>query len=401
MTALRQTFFRVFQAEGLPSTFWLLWGGAFINRLGGFVVPFLALYLTQQRGVTAAQVGVVLSLYGLGSVLAGLVGGWSADRFGRRATLGVTLLLAALAMLQLATARSTAHIAASTFALGFFGEMYRPALQAAVADLVPGSAQRMSAFGLLYWAANFGFAVSTALAGLLSRHGFAVLFVGNAATTLCFAAIVLTRIPETRPAPEGKAERPDLIAPLRDRTFVAHLLASLLLIVCFYQVNSTLPLAMAHDGLSNGDFGLLVALNGVLIVALQPLASRVARRARRGSLLAASALLIGLGFGSHALASGHASWAAGIVVWTLGEILLSPVQSTVIADLAPARLRGSYQGAWMLTHGVAAFLGPLGGGWLLEHAGPSTLWLFCGGAAALAALGHLRNGARLDASPTR
>ena len=35
-----------FRRSGFPRTFWLLWAGTIVNRLGGFVIPFLALYLT-------------------------------------------------------------------------------------------------------------------------------------------------------------------------------------------------------------------------------------------------------------------------------------------------------------------------------------------------------------------
>ena len=41
--------------EGLPSTYWLLWSGTLINRLGGFVIPFLTLYLTAQRSIPVSQ----------------------------------------------------------------------------------------------------------------------------------------------------------------------------------------------------------------------------------------------------------------------------------------------------------------------------------------------------------
>src|SRR5437762_2732339 len=102
---------------GLPRAFWWLWLGSLVNRLGGFLFTFLALYLTRVRGYSAAQVGLVVALYGAGSTLAGLVGGALADRIGRRRTLLLSTSLGALAMLQLAWARSHAHIALSALLL--------------------------------------------------------------------------------------------------------------------------------------------------------------------------------------------------------------------------------------------------------------------------------------------
>ncbi|NTX57420.1 MFS transporter, partial [Myxococcus sp. CA039A] len=71
---------------GLPRTFWVLWLGTLVNRLGTFILPFLALYLTGERGFTVERAGLVASLYGAGAVVAGPLGGMLADRVGRRLT---------------------------------------------------------------------------------------------------------------------------------------------------------------------------------------------------------------------------------------------------------------------------------------------------------------------------
>src|SRR5574341_515736 len=74
-------------AQGLPRAFWVLWFGMLVNRAGNFVLPFLAIYLTQARGLSPAQAGIVLALYGAGAAVASPLGGYLADHAGRRATL--------------------------------------------------------------------------------------------------------------------------------------------------------------------------------------------------------------------------------------------------------------------------------------------------------------------------
>jgi MFS family permease len=69
--------------RSLPRPVWLLLAGSFVNRFGGFVLPFLVLYLTH-RGYTAAQAGTAVAAYGIGSVTASMVGGHLADSIGRR-----------------------------------------------------------------------------------------------------------------------------------------------------------------------------------------------------------------------------------------------------------------------------------------------------------------------------
>src|SRR5215469_2695468 len=85
-TAPRAVRFARRAAGGLPRPFWVLWAGTLVNRLGTFVEPFLALYLTGTRHLSLAEAGAVLAAYGAGSVPSQLIGGSLSDRIGRRAT---------------------------------------------------------------------------------------------------------------------------------------------------------------------------------------------------------------------------------------------------------------------------------------------------------------------------
>lgn len=62
-------------AGGLPRSFWVLWTGTLVNRIGMFVEPFLALYLTSARHLSLATAGAVLAAYGAGSVPSQPIGG--------------------------------------------------------------------------------------------------------------------------------------------------------------------------------------------------------------------------------------------------------------------------------------------------------------------------------------
>jgi MFS family permease len=369
---------------GLPTTFWYLFAGAFVNRLGGFVIPFLALYLTGERGYSVADAGMAVACYGAGSLGAGPVGGWLADRVGRRPTMIGALTLSACAMVQLGLARHPLHIAFSTVVVGFVGDLYRPAMQAAVSDLVP-TEHRTRAYGYIYWAVNLGFASAAVLAGLLVRTGFLTLFIADAATTLAFALIVLARVPETRPA-EAEHHRSSggPFTALGDGVLTAFLLIQLLVGVIFYQGNVALPLDMRAHGTPPEHYGFLVATNGVLIVLLQPLAVRWVPRWSRTTMLSLGALLTGVGFGLTGLGSGAAYYTFTIVIWTLGEIVLSPVAPAVVADLAPPAQRGRYQGAYQMSYGLASLAGPLVGSAVMGRLGAETLWAACFGGGVLA-----------------
>ena len=376
--------------RGLPRAFWVLWAGMLINRLGGFVVPFLAIYLTQERGLSVERAGLTVALFGAGSWASGPAGGILADRLGRRATMLLGLGGGALCMVHLGLARHPDHIAVAALLLGLVGDMYRPAVWASIADVVPPE-DRLRAFGLLYWAVNLGFAAATSLGGALASLGFLWLFAGDAATSLAMAAVVFALTTETRPA--RGAEHPGAMAsatvPFRDGVFLSFVGLSFLIGMIFMQFAVALPLDMRAHGLSSAGYGGLIAINGVLIVAVQPFATGFISKFRRSRVLAASSLLVGIGFGLTAVARTAPQYAVTIVIWTLGEIAMAPVNPAVVSDLAPPSLRGTYQGVFQMSWGASTCLSPILGSLVLGRLGAPWLWTGCLALGAGVAAAHL------------
>jgi MFS family permease len=392
--------------KGLPRTYWVLWLGMLVNRAGCFVLPFLAVYLTQGRGFPPATAGVVAALYGAGAAVASPLGGYLADHVGRRATMAGALLLGGLGMIALGFARELWLIAPATFLVALFGECYRPAMQAAIADLVaPGD--RVRAFGILYWVINLGFSIGLVLGGALATRSFLWLFIGDGLTSIAFALIVLRAVPETKPAhahageasPAPQARRPGFadgfLAPYRDRPFAVFVVLSVLSLLIFMQHIAALPIEMGNRGVSRAWLGFVLGLNGIVIVLVQPFLAPALGRLDRSRVLTVGACLLGLGFGLNVVATGPALYSLGVVVWTVGEILLLPTSNAVVADIALPHMRGRYQGAYGLSFGVAGFGAPLIGTAVLQHFGSRALWLGCLAAGLIVAAGHAALGPRL------
>ena len=379
---------------GLPKTFWYLWTGTLINRLGSFVVIFLAIYLTSARHFSAAFAGLVIGLYGAGGAAGTLTGGVLADRWGRRRTLLLSHLSGATCMVSLGLLHQRWWIAAGATALGMSAEMARPAFSALMVDVVP-ERDRLRAFSLNYWAINLGFACAAILAGLLAQVGYLVLFLGDAATTLVTALIVLTRVHDIPRTVAGKVdiERPDSLARVfADRVFLVFVGLNLLTALVFLQHISSLPIAMAHNGLRPSTFGAVIALNGVLIVLGQLFIPRLLAGRDHARVLAVAALVVGTGFGLTALAHSAIGYAGTVLVWTFGEMLNSPANATTIAELSPVTMRGRYQGVWSLSWQAASCGAPIIGGFVQQHAGSAWLWAGCAAVGVLVAGGQLLSG---------
>jgi MFS family permease len=375
---------------GLPRAYWTLWGGMLLNRMGGAVFFLLSVYLTRERGLSPELAGVVISLYAAGGLFAAPLGGALADRQGRRVALLTGTAGAGALMLALGLARSTAAIVTLAPLLGFFSALPQPALQAAVADVVPPD-DRKRAYGLLYWAVNLGFAGASVLGGALAEKHFALLFVIDALTTFAYGAIVLVCLPETRPvlAPgdAGGARGAGLLAPLRDRPFVSFVLVQTLMLVAFAQVIVALPLDMRAHGVGLTQIGWLMGLNGIYVVLFQPLGLRLVRGHSPSRWLVVGTALTGLGLGATAFAGSPLAYALTSLLWTLGEVGFSTASPTIVAELAPVARRAAYQGTYQLSWGAASLLAPVLGTLVLARLGSGGLWggclLACLAAAAL------------------
>ncbi|MGP3930889.1 MDR family MFS transporter [Nonomuraea sp. KM88] len=374
---------------GLPRPFWALWGGTLVNRLGTMVVPFTGVYLTQSRGLSLAAAGLVMGVYGAGSLLSQLLAGILTDRIGRRATLSGGMVATAVSMLALGYSSTLPAILVSMFALGLVIDVYRPASTALVADLV-SPAERPRAYGLLFWGINLGYAIGMTSGGRLAELGFVWLFWIDAVSCLVFAALVWRAVPETRPEARGSAGGFGVV--LRDRVMVGFTLVVLGNALVYGQTMTMLPVAMTEVvKLSPGQFGLAMALNGVLIVLVQPLVSGWLGRRDASRTLATGLAVMGLGFAMTAFVTSTLGLVVTIAVWTTGEIITAGVPGAVVAALAPAHLRGRYAGLFGFAWSMAAVLAPLIGGPLLEL-GSKALWFTVGGVGAVSALGMLALG---------
>lgn len=377
--------------RALPREVYVLCLGSFINRFGCFVVPFLVIYLGR-RGYTAAQGGLAVSAYGVGHLLASLLGGHLADRIGRRRTIALSMFSTAGFMLLLAQASTLPWIITLLFLTGLTGELLRPAVGALIADLVPPE-NRLTAFAVYRTALNAGFAAGPATAGFLAQRSFLWLFVGDALTSALYGVVVvvfLRGVSEVGPA-AAAAEKPEAVWPalLRRggalRPLRRFLVASMLVAVVFFQYESTVPLHVQALGHPTTVYGLLTSLNGLLVVLLELPLTQITRRLPTRFALALGYLLVGVGFALNAWARSAWALAGTVVLWTLGEICTAPVASVYVANLAPAHLRGRVMGVYGLTWSLGFILAPSLGMPLYAQA-PLWLWGLCGAAGLLAAL---------------
>ncbi|MEV8507370.1 MFS transporter [Actinoplanes sp. NPDC051475] len=381
-------------AGGLPATYWYLWTGLLINRVGGFAVLFLSLYLTAQRGASAALAGLIVGGYGIGGVAGTLLGGVLTDRWGRRSTLLASHFVTAALLVGLAVTTNLPVIAALAVLLGLAQAMPSPAFVAAIIDVVPAE-RRSRAFNLQFWAFNLGMAGASLLAGVLAEWSYLGLFLVDGASTLLTGVLIAWKVPETRQRAGGaQPAAGGMRTALTDRIFLVFVGLTLLQALLYSQTNTIVPLAMRDDGLDPSDYGLLTALSGLLIVMGQLFVPRVIDRHRKDRVLAVALAVMAAGFAALAVADRLPAYLLAAAVWTVGSMLAAPPNAEINSELAPAELRGRYQAVFFLTFPAASFLAPALGGAGLQVFGEGH-WLI------LAAVGGAGACAHLAAGPAR
>jgi MFS family permease len=274
----------------------------------------------------------------------------------------------------LAVARPLPLIAVTALLTGVATDIYRPASSAAVADLIPVR-DRTRAFALIYWAVNLGVSISGVLGGLLAERGWWILFSADAATCLVFAVLVARGVPETRPQREV-GQTAGYGPVLRDRLAVSLGVMAFVSGIVYLQAYIALPLAMTGDGLSPAAYGVAYAVNPVTVLLIQPFTLRWLSRRPPARVYAISTVVLGIGFGLTYFAHSVLAYGATVFIWTLGEIGFNSIGPTIINTIAPASLRGRYNGLIGLAFGGAAMIAPLAGTWSLAR-GRAVVWGGC------------------------
>jgi len=360
------------------------------------VLPFLTLYLTVERKLSAGTAGLALTIYGVAAIIVAPLAGRISDRLGSLLIIKLSLFLSGLILFVFPFITSLSGILVFTAVWAFANESFRPPSMALIGRLT-GPAQRKMAFALSRLAVNLGMSIGPVIGGFLAMRSFKSLFYVDGTSAILAGALIAVmpwrqaRVEavgegESKPATPTAAEL-SYSNVLRDRRFLYFLLAMLPVEMVFFQPLAAMPLFIVRDlHISEAGFGMLLAINTVLIILTEvPLNSAMSNWSHR-STIALGALLVGTGFGGLAFSNGAGIVAITVVIWTLGEMILLPASSAYVSDLAPAAQTGAYMGLYTMGFSLAFAIGPWLGVQILEKLGPVAVWSFTFGCGFLTAV---------------
>ncbi|SDZ32618.1 MFS transporter [Bacillus sp. 166amftsu] len=377
------------ELQAMDRNVWIRFIGETLNGIAMMMLmPFFALYL-KDKVDSLLEVGVIMALSPIAASFGSLIGGRIADIYGRKPIMIFSMASNALLMLGFLFIEGFIPYAILSIFLGLSNSLFHPAASAMVAD-VTAPEKRTEAYGLLRMGHNIGAAIGPIMGASVVVLSKNLVFIIASSTMLFYALLVLMLIQETMPKAALK-ERGDTKKEsesvwkivLRDKVLIIYLLAGIIVSMGFSQTEGMLPLHFDNEMKEifgkNNPYPYLMALNGLLVVLFQFQISKWATDKPVGKTMLYGACLFGIGLlfiGWLPKWFGESGANATVIlitllvvyaVYTLGEMIMSPVQMTFVANLAPEHLRGTYMGAASLQWITGNAFGPLLGGLLLDR----------------------------------
>jgi predicted MFS family arabinose efflux permease len=382
MIGLLNSYANVFR--GLNRNVWVLAGSMLVNRSGSMVLMFTSLYLTRDLGFSMKTAGWILSFYGFGSVLGSFFGGWLTDRFHHFPIMVASLAGSGAILLLLPVLHSEWAICSLIFLYAFVGDIFRPANSAAIAAFSTVESRTRSV-SLVRLAVNLGFSVGPAAGGFVAIwYGYHTLFYLDAATSMAAALLLVVYLPS------GKGQSAKKAMPSGGRGASAYQDLPYLIFIflvavygtCFFQLFSSMPQFFKEVcGYSEDVIGLLLALNGFLVVVIEmPIISFLERKGSLFSLIVLGVLCIPVSFLCLYFGEGLLVWAVVYtLIITLSEILAMPFMMNFALSRGGTTRTGEYSALYSISYGIATILAPSLGLGLAAMAGfPAMLLVFSG-----------------------
>jgi MFS family permease len=355
-----------------PPGIWLMTLVDMFVTIGfSIALPFLALYLYNERGLPMSVVGVIFLVSGLCTAGTNMIGGMLSDRFGRRRLFIVITTVsifayAAVAVLIGISAPVWLIAVVYITARSIIGTI-NPTVMAIVADLAPKE-RLTETYAFIRVGGNIGFALGPALGGyLMTFLSYGWLLSISALTCLIVALLIIFFLRESFAGGGEKVDLRSTLAVARDHPFLVFIACSVLLVLSVAHLGSTLSVfAVDRMGFTTAQYGLLLTTNGIMVAVTQyPVAYVVSKFSKSTGLIMGSLFYV-IGYLTLGWITSYRWAILSMIIITSGEVVFSPISSAVVAESAPSDKRGRYMGFFALSQTLGFSLSPLFGGVLLD-----------------------------------
>ncbi|HKJ26959.1 MAG TPA: MFS transporter [Anaerolineales bacterium] len=380
-----------------PRPFWVLMLGIFIDQLGGSLIfPFFALYVTSHFNVGMTEVGIMFGIMTAAGVIGGMIGGAMTDKFGRKSMLLFGLIISGLFNIVIIFIDQIEVFYIVAGFVGFLGSLSGPAGQAMIADLLPEE-KRADGFGMLRVVWNLSITFGPLIGGFVADYSFNYLFIADAVTSMITAGIVIAWLPESKPELSEEKEAQSMLQTLRgygtvfkDHTYILFLGATMLVFLLFMQMFNTLPVYMRDvQGFPNKYYGYILSMNAGMVVLFQFWFTRRFSKLKPMTAMAIGCVILGAGFGMFGFVDGIAMFVVGMIILTIGEMIVAPFIQSMAAKFSPEDMRGRYLALMGLFRRFTNIFMPFVIGVVMDTFNPKWIWYGAGILGVVGAVSYL------------
>lgn len=389
ITAYREAY------TGLSGNTWLLSLVMLINRSGTMVVPFMSLYLTSGKmGYSIGQAGFVYGLFGAGAFAGAWLGGKLTDKIGFYPVQLITLTGGGLLFMLLGQMKTFPSICMVSFILSFVNEAFRPANSTAIA-FYSKEENRTRSYSLNRLAINLGWAVGSAIGGLLAKYNYEILFWVDGITNIGAAVLMLAFVKPVnyKPAPHKKIPGSIKQSALHDAVYMWFIVLATLFAICFFQLFTNLSIYYKLDlHFSEPFIGLLMSVNGLIIVLIEMvIVFKLEGRQKNTIYIIIGTLLLAITyFMLSTLLMTPALAFVMVIIITFAEMMAMPFMNSYWIGRSKVHNRGQYAALYTMAWSAAQTFGPMTGAQVAEHYGFKRLWWMITGLALITAVGFMQ-----------
>jgi len=378
--------------KGLSRNSWFLSVIMLINRSGTMVVAFMSVYCVKELRFTIEQAGIVMTLFGGGSICGGFLGGKITDKIGFYDLQAGAMISGGILFIVLGFQHSFLNVCIGAFVLSLCNESVRPANSSAIAHY-SGPDNKTRSISLNRLAANIGWALGGGLGGLLASVNYHLLFWVDGGTNILAAIFLVILMPKSGIVKSyKKVEIPEIrTSAYQDKIYLLFIGLGTLFSICFYEFMIIEPAFYKIAWHFNLPFiGFLMALNGILIALFEMVLIHRLEGRRPGLVYIYSGVLIGAAaFILLNLVPPTATAAILIVILiTFSEMLCMPFMNSFWIHRSKDHNRGQYAGLYSMSWSAAQLIAPIMGGIIIASGGFSLLWWVFGGLSLISATGY-------------
>lgn len=369
-----------------PNAFKVLTLATFIDMLGTFLLfPFFSRYIINHFGVGIIEVGYLFSIFAIGNIFGGTIGGALADKYGRRRMILIGLIVSGVSSILMGLVNDLNLFYLLAIFLGLIGNFGGPARQAMVADLLPKEKQA-EGFGILRVSFNLSAVIGPLLGGFLASQSYMLLFIMDAVSSIITAFIVYSVIPETKPQIQNDMQEETVIKTmigykevLKDWKYMLFLTVSAVTVLVYMQMNSTLSVFLWEVyQFPDPSFGMLLSMNAIMVVIFQFWITRRVSKYHPMKAMAFGTIFLMIGFSMYGFISEPYLFFIAMAIITIGEMIVYPTGQSAAAAFAPEDKRGRYMAALGFQWAIPNLFGTLGAGLVMRYIGPNWVWYIAG-----------------------